>query len=638
MKLGAADYLPKPFDNDELRVVVRRVMETRAPAARPPPAARAGAGRVRLRAASSARAPAMRRVFETIDKVADTDVTVLIRGESGTGKELVANALHYRSPRRTKPLDQDELRGAQPRAGRERALRPRARRVHRRDRAARGQVRGRRRRHALPRRGRRHAARDAGEAPARDPGEGVRARRRQPADPGRRPPARRDQPGPRGRGRGRAASARTSTTACGSSSSRSRRSPSGARTSRCWSTTSSRTPPSASAARRSRSPARRCAPASRTSGRATCASSARRSSRRCCSRPGRRSTPADLFAERPTAPAAPAGRRRRPALTFREAKEQRRRSASSATSSLQRAAPARRQHHARRRKRSACTGRTSSRRCASSASRPKTPRVRPTPTEATTATARRRDPCAFLPDSANLVRGVLGRLDRRAASTATPAPSTRRRSRSASRSTRRSAQAAAGVLYMRSKLASELERHVARADARARASSTWRSSATTTRRRWRSIGRRDALDADVERLTSELDRAHDRGRGREEEPDRVPAARSRACATRRCACSRASRTRRRACGCSETLLGPLARRRHPARSSDVRDHINRLVAEAKLSPRRSATPSSRRRLGTIRDAEADAGARAQLDELKRARRSRLLPMVVEPAAAAARSA
>jgi transcriptional regulator with GAF, ATPase, and Fis domain len=43
-------------------------------------------------------------VFETIERVADTDVTVLIRGESGTGKELVANALHYRSPRRTKPL------------------------------------------------------------------------------------------------------------------------------------------------------------------------------------------------------------------------------------------------------------------------------------------------------------------------------------------------------------------------------------------------------------------------------------------------------------------------------------------------------------------------------------------------------
>src|SRR5262249_18653332 len=48
--------------------------------------------------------PPMRRLFETIDRVADTDVTVLVRGESGTGKELVANALHYRSPRRTRPL------------------------------------------------------------------------------------------------------------------------------------------------------------------------------------------------------------------------------------------------------------------------------------------------------------------------------------------------------------------------------------------------------------------------------------------------------------------------------------------------------------------------------------------------------
>ncbi|MGH7822306.1 MAG: sigma-54 interaction domain-containing protein, partial [Candidatus Binatia bacterium] len=48
--------------------------------------------------------PAMRRLFEMIDKVAGTDVTVLVRGESGTGKELVANALHYRSPRRSRPL------------------------------------------------------------------------------------------------------------------------------------------------------------------------------------------------------------------------------------------------------------------------------------------------------------------------------------------------------------------------------------------------------------------------------------------------------------------------------------------------------------------------------------------------------
>ena len=47
---------------------------------------------------------AMQRVFDVIRKVADTDLTVLIRGPSGTGKELVANAIHYRSPRVSEPL------------------------------------------------------------------------------------------------------------------------------------------------------------------------------------------------------------------------------------------------------------------------------------------------------------------------------------------------------------------------------------------------------------------------------------------------------------------------------------------------------------------------------------------------------
>ena len=46
----------------------------------------------------------MMRVFETIDKVAPTDVTVLVRGESGTGKELVARAIHFRSPRAQGPF------------------------------------------------------------------------------------------------------------------------------------------------------------------------------------------------------------------------------------------------------------------------------------------------------------------------------------------------------------------------------------------------------------------------------------------------------------------------------------------------------------------------------------------------------
>jgi len=103
MKLGAADYLPKPFDNDELRVLVRRNVENvllRRDHRRLLEQVHDAFGFENIIGTS----PAMRRLFETIDKVAPTDVTVLIRGESGTGKELVANALHYRSPRRGKLL------------------------------------------------------------------------------------------------------------------------------------------------------------------------------------------------------------------------------------------------------------------------------------------------------------------------------------------------------------------------------------------------------------------------------------------------------------------------------------------------------------------------------------------------------
>ena len=103
MKLGAADYVPKPFDNDELRLVVRRVMETvllRRDHRRLLEQVQGEFGFENIVGQSAA----MQRLFETIDRVADTDVTVLVRGQSGTGKELVANALHYRSPRRSRPL------------------------------------------------------------------------------------------------------------------------------------------------------------------------------------------------------------------------------------------------------------------------------------------------------------------------------------------------------------------------------------------------------------------------------------------------------------------------------------------------------------------------------------------------------
>jgi DNA-binding NtrC family response regulator len=103
MKAGAEDYVPKPFDNDELRVVVQRALErTRLEREH-----RLLLERVdrELRFENLIGAgPAMRRVFELIQKVAETDLTVLVRGESGTGKELVAQALHQRSPRKGRPF------------------------------------------------------------------------------------------------------------------------------------------------------------------------------------------------------------------------------------------------------------------------------------------------------------------------------------------------------------------------------------------------------------------------------------------------------------------------------------------------------------------------------------------------------
>jgi DNA-binding NtrC family response regulator len=103
MKAGAEDYVPKPFDNDEIRLVVQRALErTRLEREN-----RMLLDQVQRQYAFEnliGSGAAMQRVFETIQKVAETDLTVLVRGESGTGKELVAQALHNRSSRRSRPF------------------------------------------------------------------------------------------------------------------------------------------------------------------------------------------------------------------------------------------------------------------------------------------------------------------------------------------------------------------------------------------------------------------------------------------------------------------------------------------------------------------------------------------------------
>ncbi len=103
MRSGAADYLTKPIDFDELLLVLDKVLETQALRRE----TRQLRQRVRDRVAPSnivGMSPPMQRVFEVVDQVAPSKATVLITGESGTGKELVANAIHQRSPRANGPF------------------------------------------------------------------------------------------------------------------------------------------------------------------------------------------------------------------------------------------------------------------------------------------------------------------------------------------------------------------------------------------------------------------------------------------------------------------------------------------------------------------------------------------------------
>jgi two-component system response regulator AtoC len=101
VKLGAFDYVEKPFEQEQIRQIVSKAMNTYALARRDAtPEVPAGRGRFRLIGQSGA----IRQIFVAVEKVADTPSTVLITGESGTGKELIARALHENSSRHSGPF------------------------------------------------------------------------------------------------------------------------------------------------------------------------------------------------------------------------------------------------------------------------------------------------------------------------------------------------------------------------------------------------------------------------------------------------------------------------------------------------------------------------------------------------------
>ena len=103
MKLGAFDYISKPFEPDELKLVVQRALERR----------RLLQENLNLKSEVASKyrfeniigmSPQMQAVYRLIAQCAPTSSTVLITGESGTGKELIARAIHYNSLRKDKPF------------------------------------------------------------------------------------------------------------------------------------------------------------------------------------------------------------------------------------------------------------------------------------------------------------------------------------------------------------------------------------------------------------------------------------------------------------------------------------------------------------------------------------------------------
>jgi len=104
MKLGAFDYITKPFNLDELEALIIKVINTSKLSEEVDHLRNALKGQFEKKQHIIGNSPSMQQIYKTLGRIAPSDMTVLITGESGTGKELIAKALHLNSPRISSPF------------------------------------------------------------------------------------------------------------------------------------------------------------------------------------------------------------------------------------------------------------------------------------------------------------------------------------------------------------------------------------------------------------------------------------------------------------------------------------------------------------------------------------------------------